>query len=199
MIKVGITGGIGTGKTTVSKIFALLGVPVYNADIEAKRLMHDSNEIREKLLLAFGEEAYTPDQKLNNKYIAQIVFNNPDKLRQLNETVHPVVINDFVEWSNRQNTFYVLKEAALLFESKSYLENDYNLLVWAPVETRIARVMKRDGVSREQVLARINKQMPEEQKEQLADYIIKNDETEFLINQVLNIHENILKGIDGKK
>ncbi|MFD1630815.1 dephospho-CoA kinase [Pseudopedobacter beijingensis] len=199
MIKVGITGGIGTGKTTVSKIFALLGVPVYNADIEAKRLMHDSNEIREKLLSAFGEEAYTPDQKLNNKYIAQIVFNNPDKLRQLNETVHPVVINDFVEWSNRQNTFYVLKEAALLFESKSYLENDYNLLVSAPVETRIARVMKRDGVSREEVLARINKQMPEEQKEQLADYIIKNDETEFLINQVLNIHENILKGIDGKK
>jgi len=191
MIKIGITGGIGSGKSTVSSIFELLGIPVYYADIEAKKLMVSSQTIRSKIVELFGTESYQ-NGELNRKHIASIAFNDVSVLEKLNATVHPVVIDDYKHWVKQQNSPYTLKEAALLFESGSYLDSDFNILVSSPQELRIERVMKRDNVSREEVLARINKQMLEEEKERLATFIVYNNETELLIAQVLNIHEKIL-------
>ena len=196
-MKVGITGGIGSGKSTVSGIFELLGIPVYYADIEAKRLMVSSLTIRNKVIELFGTESYQ-NGELNRKHISAIAFNDASVLEKLNATVHPVVIDDYKQWVKRQNSHYTLKEAALLFESDSYLESDFNILVSSPLELRIERVMKRDSVSRQEVLARINKQMPEEEKERLATFIVYNNESELLIAQVLNIHEKIMSLVNDK-
>ncbi len=196
-MKVGITGGIGSGKSTVSSIFELLGIPVYYADIEAKRLMVNNQTIRDKVVELFGTASYQ-DGELNRKHIAAIAFKDAAVLERLNATVHPVVIDDYRQWVKKQNSQYTLKEAALLFESGSYLESDFNILVSSPLELRIERVMKRDRVVRDEVLARINKQMPEEEKERLATFIVYNNESELLITQVLNIHEKILNLINDK-
>src|SRR5690606_19461329 len=142
-MKVGITGGIGSGKSTVSSIFELLGIPVYYADIEAKRLMINNHTIRGKIVELFGTESYR-NGELNRKHIAAIAFKDSSVLEKLNATVHPVVIDDYKQWVKRQNSQYTLKEAALLFESGSYLESDFNILVSSPLELRIERVMKRD-------------------------------------------------------
>lgn len=197
-MKVGITGGIGSGKSTVSSIFELLDIPVYYADAEAKKLMVNNAEIKDKIIELFGESSYV-DGELNRKHISEKAFHDANLLAKLNETVHPVVIKDYQEWAKRQHTVYTLKEAALLFESGSYLDNDLNILVSSPFELRLERVMSRDKVSREDVLARINKQMPEEEKEKLATMIIRNNESEFLITQVLNIHKKILKQVNDKR
>lgn len=196
-MKVGITGGIGSGKSTVSSIFELLGIPVYYADIEAKRLMVNNQTIRDKVVELFGTASYQ-DGELNRKHIAAIAFKDAAVLERLNATVHPVVIDDYRQWVKKQNSQYTLKEAALLFESGSYLESDFNILVSSPLELRIERVMKRDRVVRDEVLARINKQMPEEEKERLATFIVYNNESELLITQILNIHEKILNLINDK-
>ncbi|WP_353133430.1 dephospho-CoA kinase [Pseudopedobacter sp.] len=196
-MKVGITGGIGSGKSTVSSIFELLGIPVYYADIEAKRLMVNNQTIRDKVVELFGTASYQ-DGELNRKHIAAIAFKDAAVLERLNATVHPVVIDDYRQWVKKQNSQYTLKEAALLFESGSYLESDFNILVSSPLELRIERVMKRDRVVRDEVLTRINKQMPEEEKERLATFIVYNNESELLITQVLNIHEKILNLINDK-
>lgn len=192
MLKIGITGGIGSGKSTVSKIFEILGIPVFYADAEAKLLMQQDLKLIAQIKSEFGAQAYLANQVLNSAYIAQLVFNNNNKLAKLNALVHPAVYNAFELWVSKQKSIYVLKEAALLFESGSYLQNDYNILVSSPLELRMARVIKRDRVTKEQVLARMQAQFTEEQKRDLANFYIQNNEQELLIPQVLSIHQIIL-------
>lgn len=196
-IKVGITGGIGSGKSFVSKIFKTLGVPFYDADKEAKRLMNTHPHIREGLMQAFGPQVYDAQGMLNRKWLSEQVFNDSDKLQQLNGIVHPIVIQDAVDWSLRQTFPYSLKEAALLYESGSYKTLDFTILVVAPQELRIARVMARDGVSREDVLARMHKQMTDEEKKKYASFTIVNDGKQPLIPQIYTIHQQLIN-IHGK-
>ncbi|WP_316810845.1 dephospho-CoA kinase [Pedobacter heparinus] len=194
MLKIGITGGIGSGKTTVCKVFETMGIPVFYADTVARQIM-----LTDELLIAgvkntFGAESYTAGGLLNNKYIAGIVFNHADELAKLNALIHPAVFRAFDKWVKQipATVPYVLKEAALLFESGSYKMCDQNILVLAPAEVRLQRVMERDGLSAEQVKARMDKQLPDEEKIKLADYSIHNNETDSLIIQVNKLHELFL-------
>ncbi|NGM62272.1 dephospho-CoA kinase [Sphingobacterium sp. SGG-5] len=191
-IKVGITGGIGTGKSFVSKVFKTLGVPFYDADVEAKLVMTKNEEVRQALVHSFGPDTYFDDGQVNRGYLSGIVFNDPEKLTLLNSIVHPAVIQASVDWSNKQTAPYILKEAALLYESGSYKNLDYTILVTAPEELRIQRVMQRDGAEREDVLRRMARQMPEEEKLQYADFLIHNDGVLPLLPQVLAIHNNLI-------
>ncbi|MGZ3854163.1 MAG: dephospho-CoA kinase, partial [Flavisolibacter sp.] len=168
MLKVGLTGGIGSGKTTIAKIFELLNVPVYYADEASKRLYHTDKDLISKIKLYFGEDVYTNEQ-LNRTKLAAIVFNDPDKLDLLNDLVHPPTIRDTEEWMLKQTAPYVIKEAALLFESGSAEGMDYVIGVQAPTHFRIKRAMERDGLSREQVISRANRQIDEEIKMHLCD------------------------------
>jgi len=193
MLKVGITGGIGSGKTTVCKIFELLNVPVFYADEVAKTLMVTDASIIAQIISVFGSEAYFADQTLNRKHIADRVFNNAFELATLNSFVHPAVFKAEDEWTLKQKSSYVLKEAALLFESGSYKKNNCNILVSAFADIRIARVMKRDGVAAQKVKERIQNQMSEEDKHAKADFYIVNNDNEFLITQVLQLHGQFIK------
>jgi dephospho-CoA kinase len=193
MLKIGITGNIGSGKTTVCKMFEVLGIPVFYADTAAKQVMVTDAELISGIKQAFGEEAYT-GAELNRKHIANIVFNNDAELAKLNSLVHPAVIRAFDTWAGSlTNAPYVLKEAAILFESSSYKMCDYSLLVTAPLETRIARVMQRDNISRAEVEAREARQFSEEKKKELADYQIANDDEQLVIPQVLALHYTFLQ------
>jgi dephospho-CoA kinase len=192
MLKVGITGGIGSGKTTVCKIFETLGIPVYYADDRAKWLMENDEQLVKGIKDLFGEEAYTPEGKLNRPYIAQIVFSEKDKLSSLNQLVHPAVGLDGIRWNEAQTGVpYTLKEAALIYESGSYQLLDKVITVFAPKDLRIERVMARDQVDREAVESRIAKQMSEEEKMERADYVIYNDGNQSLIKQVYTIHKDL--------
>jgi dephospho-CoA kinase len=191
MIKVGITGGMGSGKSTVAKVFEVLGIPVYYADDAAKRLMNEDAVLKEKLVLAFGKDTYTGGT-LNRTYLSSLVFNNPEKLQLLNTIVHPATIADADKWMQQQTTPYVLKETALLFESGAAKHLDKVIGVYAPAPLRIKRVIQRDNISEEDVIARMSKQMDEDEKMRLCDYIITNDEQELVIPQVLKIHEMLL-------
>lgn len=197
-IKVGITGGIGSGKSFVAKIFQALGVPVYDADKEAKDLMNTNATIKEALINVFGTEVFDADAKLNRSYLSSLVFKNQEKLNQLNMIVHPAVIQHGSDWANKQKYAYSLKEAALLFESGSYQSLDYTILVSAPEPVRIQRVMLRDAVDEQQVVDRINKQMPEDEKVLLADFVVVNDGKEALLPQVLKLHTYFLKASEDK-
>lgn len=192
-MKVGITGGIGSGKTTICKVFELLGIPVFYADDEAKKLMTSDPILIAEIKLAFGGEAYFEDATLNRKYIANIVFKEPEQLKKLNSYVHPAVFRAMEKWTNLQKSPYVLKEAALLFESDSYLQNRFNILVSSPLELRIRRVVERDQMNIEKVLERIENQFTEDKKMQMADYFIHNNEQEFIIPQILKLHQELLK------
>lgn len=192
MLKIGITGGIGSGKTTVCKIFELLRVPVFYADDEAKKLMNDDFNVKNQIETLFGSESYLDSGILNRKHIAQIVFHDKTKLEALNAIVHPAVFNAMDIWSSKQKTKYVLKEAALLFESKSYLKNDYNILVNCDLGLRIERVSKRDLLSYQEIKARIDAQFPEDEKQKLANFMIFNNEQQFLIPQVIKLHQHFL-------
>jgi dephospho-CoA kinase len=191
MLKVGITGGIGSGKSTVSKIFELLGVPVYYADTAAKEIMHTDAELKARVQEHFGSDIYK-DGVLDRAALGKIVFNDKEQLELLNSLVHPATIRHSDEWANRQTTPYVLKEAALLFESGSSQSLDKIIGVFAPQPLRLLRVMKRDNVTREEVLARMNKQIDENIKMRLCDYVIHNDEQQLVIPQVLSLHETLL-------
>lgn len=193
MLKIGITGGIGSGKTTVCKIFETLGIPIYYADDRAKKLMVEWPTIRTQIKAVFGETAYLEAGGLNRLHIAKIAFSNPEKLAELNAIVHPAVAQDAKTWQAAQNAPYTLKEAALLFESQSYRNLDAVISVYAPRKTRIARVMQRDNTDEAAVLSRMNKQMPDIDKLQLADYIITNNSQVSLIPQVLTIHRQLLQ------
>lgn len=192
MIKVGITGGIGTGKSTVAKAFSVLGIPVFNADDAAREIMNHNEELRKKIIALFGEQAYTGDG-LNRKFIAGIVFNDAYKLEQLNSIVHPVTIAAAEQWMQQQTTAYALKEAALMFESGAAGHLDYVIGVYAPIHLRMQRIMQRDNTSREEVLARINRQMDEDIKMKLCDFVIINDEQQAVIPQVLAVNDMLIK------
>lgn len=194
MLKVGITGGIGSGKTTICRIFETLGIPVFYADTVAKEIMVNDAILIQGVKDAFGKESYLPGDILNNKHIAGIVFNDAGELAKLNALVHPAVFRAFDSWVIQlpEKVPYILKEAALLFESGSYKMCDKNILVTAPLELKLDRVMKRDGVTADQVKARMDKQFTDEKKIQMADYLINNNETDSLINQVMDLHQLFL-------
>lgn len=192
-LKVGITGGIGAGKSYVGKIFKALGVPFYDADKQAKELMNTNIEIKRSLIKAFGPDVYAENGFLDRAFLSSIVFNNPERLQTLNSIVHPIVIADAVDWSEAQTFDYSMKEAALLFESKSYKTLNYTILVTAPPEVKIRRVMLRDKLPRDQVINRIAAQMSDEEKLNLADFVIVNDDTVPLLPQVLQLHGKLLQ------
>jgi dephospho-CoA kinase len=192
MLKIGLTGGIGSGKTTVARTFEVLGIPIYYADDAAKKLMNESEDLKNSIIKAFGTNAYF-NNKLNREFLSNVVFNDIEKLNVLNSIVHPATINDAINWFKNQNSFYVIKEAALIFESGSQKELDFVIGIKSPVEFRIQRAMSRDHISAEQVQLRMNKQMDEDEKMRLCDYVIFNDEQEMLIPQVLALHEGFLK------
>lgn len=191
MLRIGITGGIGSGKSTVAKVFETLGVPVYYADDAAKRIMNEDEELKQQIKKHFGEAVYT-NGKLNRKALAEIVFNDPGKLNQLNAITHPATIADAERWMQKQTTPYAIKEAALIFESGAQEFLDYVIGVTAPAPLRIQRTMHRDGITKEEVTARMNKQMDESIKMRLCDFVLKNDEQEMLLPQVIELHEKLL-------
>jgi dephospho-CoA kinase len=195
MLKIGITGGIGSGKTTICRVFETLGIPVFYADTVAKTIMTTDPILMKGVKDTFGEESYFDDGKLNNKYIASIVFNHQEELAKLNALVHPAVFRAFDQWVEQipKNSPYCLKEAALLFESGSYQMCDKNILVTAPYNLKISRVTQRDAITEEQVKARMDKQFTDEQKSKMADFFIENNEKKSIIQQVLNLHEQFLK------
>ncbi len=196
MLRVGLTGGIGSGKSTVAKVFEVLGIPVYYADDAAKRLMNDKQDLKEKILANFGSEAYT-NGHLNRTWLSSVVFNNPDKLELLNSIVHPATLEDASEWMARQTAPYAIKEAALIFESGAHEYLDKVIGVYAPTAVRINRVMQRDKVSRDEVISRMNRQIAETIKMRLCDEVITNDEQVLLVPQVLALHQKFLIGKAG--
>ena len=191
MLRVGLTGGIGSGKSTVADIFRVLGIPVFDADAATRQLMEADESLIASITKEFGEEAYS-NKKLNRKYLASIVFNDVYRLEKLNAITHPAVINAAQVWMQQQKAAYVIKEAALMFESASAAGVDLVVGVFAPQHIRIKRVMDRDAVSRQDVLARIDKQIDEGIKMKLCDHILVNDEQQLLIPQVLHLHEKFI-------
>lgn len=194
MLKIGLTGGIGSGKSTVAKVFETLGIPVYYADDAAKRLMNTDETLKASIKQHFGEAAYDKDG-LDRKYLASLVFSDKKKLELLNSLTHPATIRDAEEWMNKQTTPYTIKEAALLFESGAAEHLDKVIGVYAPEHIRIKRVMERDKSSSEEIMKRISRQMDEEMKMKRCDYVISNNEQELIIPQVLALHERFTKGI----
>ena len=195
MLRIGITGGIGSGKTTVAKIFEVLGVPVYYADEAARRLMNDDESLQQKLIEQFGTEIFD-NKQLNRPLLASLVFNDPIKLTLLNSLVHPVTIADAAKWmaqfSGETGRHYAIKEAALLFESGAQNQLDYVIGVHAPYRLRLQRTMLRDNLTKEAVEARMAKQMDETKKMNLCNFIITNDEDQLLIPQVLALHKKLM-------
>ena len=192
MLKIGLTGGMGSGKTTVSKIFSVLGIPVFYADDAAKTTMNENAGLKQSIINLFGEEAYI-NNTLNRKYIAGIVFNNRFKLEQLNALVHPITIAAADKWMKAQTTSYVIKEAALMFEAGAAAHLDYIIGVYAPQHLRLQRVMQRDTASRDAVLERMNNQIHETIKMKLCDFVIVNDEQNAVLPQVLALHHQFIK------
>ncbi|NDV94946.1 dephospho-CoA kinase [Dysgonomonas sp. 521] len=191
MIKLGITGGIGSGKSTVSEIFSLCGVPVYIADIESKRLVATSPIIREKLIQLFGDELYDGNV-LNKALLASHIFNDKEKLETVNAIIHPEVGKDFNRWLQRHSLCKIVAhEAAILFESGFDKMMDKVVMVYTPLEVRIQRTMLRDNLPREKVVERIQNQMPDEEKLKLSDFVIVNDNTKSLIEQVTTVLEQL--------
>lgn len=189
---VGLTGGIGSGKTTVAGFFKELGIPIYIADEAGKELMRSSAAVRSQIIALLGEDAY-PDAVPDRKYIASQVFNSAEKLEKLNEIIHPAVNEHFENWKQGIKAPYVIYEAAILFESGGYKKCDEVILVTAPIEKRIERLQKRDQSSAEEIKARMSHQWTDDQKRKYADYEILNSEIAFLKEQVQNLHEIILK------
>lgn len=191
-LKIGLTGGIGSGKTTVARIFELLQVPVYYADDASKRLYQTDPQLMADLKEAFGEDIYSNGQ-LNRSKLAGIVFGDKAKLEHLNSLVHPPTIRDAEQWFLKQTAPYVIKEAALLFESGSVQGLDFVIGVYAPVHLRTKRVMERDGITKEEVAKRMQKQLAETLKMKLCDFVITNDEQALVIPQVISLHQKLLE------
>ena len=201
MLRIGITGGIGSGKTTVAKIFEVLGVPVYYADDAAKRLMNEDQALQQKIIENFGADVFE-NRQLNRSRLASIVFNDPEKLALLNSIVHPVTIADAEKWMKRfsktaiQKIPFAIKEAALIFESGAQKKLDYVIGVHAPYKLRLQRAMLRDNLTKDEVEARMEKQMDETKKMNLCNFIITNDEVQLLIPQVVELHKKLVE-LDG--
>lgn len=197
MKKIGITGGIGSGKTTVCEIFKLLGVPVFSADDEAKNLQNNDLHISELLIKLFGKDIYYPDGVLDRKKLAALIFNDSNAMAKVNSIVHPAVRTSFLKWTdNQQDADYILYEAAILLESGYASDFDRTILVLADEKLRIERVIKRDHLSEDLVKQRINNQMPESQKIKMVDFIIENSDKKLLFPQIIELDKLIRK--DGK-
>lgn len=194
MMLIGLTGGIGSGKSTVANFFRELGIPVYTADNEAKKLMTTSKRIKSKLIKEFGELAFI-DGQLNRGYIASIVFNNVEKLATLNNIVHPEVAKHFKKWASKQNAPYVIQENAILFESNAASRFDTIITVTAPIDLRFERVLKRDGTTIEQIQSRMNNQLSDDERLQRSDFVIVNINLNTTKQQVLDIHNQLLKRV----
>lgn len=188
MLKVGITGGIGSGKSTVAAVFRVLGIPVFDADSAAKMLMNEDEEIKAAIINEFGNEVYK-NGRLDTAWLASRVFHDSQKLEALNAIVHPATIRYGMEWLKNQNAPYIIREAALLFESRAASGLDLIIGVSAPQALRIRRTMERNKISREEVLERMSRQIDETLKMKLCDRIIYNDEQHLVIPQVLQLHE----------
>lgn len=192
MLKVGLTGGIGSGKSTVASIFEILGVPVYYADIRAKKLMEQNDDIIHFIKKTFGEDSYK-NGKLNKTHLSAQLFADLQKRELLNSFVHPITIADAENWMNSQSSAYCIKEAALIFESKAEKKLDLVIGVFSPLELRLARIIKRDQISEAEALAKINSQMNEDEKMSKCDYVIHNNEEDLLTQQVLKLHKQFLQ------
>jgi len=192
MLKIGITGGIGAGKSTVAGIFKVLGVPVFDADATAKNILNTNPVLRDQIAATFGSESYK-NGLLDKKYLATLVFNNPDELAKLNALVHPATIAAADKWASRfLDRPYIIKEAALLFEAGTNVGLDYIIGVTAPVELRIKRVMDRDQVSREEVLSRMQHQLDDTEKMKRCNFVIDNSDASLVIPQVLALHAKFI-------
>lgn len=191
MLKIGLTGGIGSGKSLVAHIFEVLGIPVYYADTAAKEIMNNDEVLKTEIIKHFGAASYV-DGVLDRKYIASKVFENKEQLAILNSFVHPATIRDAEKWMERQQAPYTIKEAALIFESGSQEHLDYTIGVYAPKSLRILRTMQRDNITRDEVLKRMSNQINEEIKMRLCDFVIYNDEQKAILPQVLVLHEELL-------
>jgi len=192
-LKIGLTGGIGSGKTRCAELFQQLGIPVYFSDARAKAIMNTDEQLRAQIKEVFGEESYLSDGSLNRGHLSRLIFQDNANISKINAIVHPAVRNDFIHWceENKQSP-YVLQESALLFETGSYKSFDKIILVDAPEDLRIDRVMARDGITENQVRERISKQLPSAEKRQLAHFIIENESNSGLLKQVIEIHLAIL-------
>ena len=192
MLRIGLTGGIGSGKTTVARIFSSLGIPIFNADESAKRLMSENENLRSAIIEKFGIDSYI-GKDLNRAHLAKLVFADPEKLRWLNTLIHPLTIADAKKWMDTQQSPYVIKEAALLFESEAAAGLDFVIGVTAPETLRINRILQRDKTDLAQAKKRMDQQLEESLKVKLCDFVIKNDETTPLLPQVLKIDEELRK------
>lgn len=192
MIKVAVTGGIGSGKSIVCLVFEKLGIPVFHADSVAKQLMNEDNTVREKLIELFGADIYQKNEGIHRKKLAEIIFNNQIALQQVNAVVHPVVFTEFKNWAEKQKAPYVVQEAAIIFENNHQDRFDKIITVTAPTELKIERCMKRDSISRELVIERMKNQLPDEYKMERSDYVIMNDDKEMVLPQILNIHNKLI-------
>lgn len=190
VIKIGLTGGIGSGKTTISKIFELLGIPVYNSDSNAKRLINSNKDLINLYKKLFGADVYDGGE-LNTKKVAEIIFTNQNILTQVEKMVHKAVRDDFEKWAKNQKSKFVMNEAAIMFESGGDKNMDYIITVYAPKELRIARVINRDDVTKEQVLNRMSKQWEDQLKIEKSHFVIYADENKMVIPQALNIISEI--------
>jgi dephospho-CoA kinase len=191
MLKIGMTGGIGSGKSTVCRVFSILGIPVFEADKVAKELINTDREIHRQLIDLFGTAVYLSDQTIDRKYLASIVFNNPSLLAQLNNIVHPVVRKTFFDWCEKQQSPYIIHEAAILFESGFYKMMDKTITVTTNENERIQRVVKRDGITPEMVKERMRNQWNDQQRKELADFVIGNNDNELVIPQIIEIDKKI--------
>ncbi|MDQ3100733.1 MAG: dephospho-CoA kinase [Bacteroidota bacterium] len=194
MIRIGLTGGIGSGKSVVAQILKVLGVAVFNSDHAARAMMEHDRELQQEIIDRFGEQIY-PEGKLDRSSLASIVFNDPAALKDLNSIVHPAVRAKFNSWAGAQNSPYSVMESAILAETGGHELFDQVIVVSAPEQLRITRVMQRDGVEEHSVHARMRNQSTEEERLAIADHVIKNDHTQLVIPQVLSIHEQLLKWI----
>jgi len=192
---VGLTGGIGSGKTTVANLFNLFGIPIYVADEEAKKLMVTSKVIKKELISLFGENVYL-EGKLNKAYIADIIFKDKEYLNKMNTIVHPKVGEHFKKWVKKQQAPYVIKEAAIMFENNSYKQYDYVVTVVAPQDIKIKRLLQRDNTSLDKIQAIMNNQWSDADKVKLSDFVIENIDLEETKKQVLKTHNQILKKLD---
>ncbi|MAZ01209.1 MAG: dephospho-CoA kinase [Flavobacteriales bacterium] len=191
MKQVGLTGGIGSGKTYVSRVFAKLGIPVFNSDIQAKKLMSSNSILINSLKQKFGDDIYNKN-KINRERIRNIIFKDQNALKLINDIVHPFVNQNFNDWTNNQDADYVVKEAAILFETGGYKLLDCNILVYSPINLNIERVMLRDKLDKDKVIEIINSQASFDEVKKKADYVIYNDQEDFILPQIIKIHNQIL-------
>ena len=190
-LKIGLTGGIGSGKTTISRIFKTLGINVFNSDQYGKKLIEDNQTVIKKIRQIFGDEIIT-NQQIDKQKISRIVFKDKIKLEELNNIIHPIVIQDFHKWYLKKSHQYIIKESALLFESKTFNDLDKVILVKAPIELRIKRVMQRDNRSRNEIISIINNQAKIKNVKNHADYVINNNEKTLLTPQIIQLHNTLM-------